>query len=139
MSAIYTTFLAHRAVINESQSLADRVSKIFLIFNFLFSTILQFLNSSQLLVFLLCITGLFDFLSIYDSVNDNIPLCVDTDIKDYPIHSTLKSLEVKCSTSLFSITGTFMIISSMGIYIVSNVMKKYRAYISIDHLWTKVN
>lgn len=85
-------------------------------------------------MFLLCITGLFDFLSIYDSVTDNTPLCIDTDIKDYPIHSTLKSLEVKCSTTLFSITGTFMIISSAGIYLVSTVMKKYRAYISIDNL-----
>ena len=29
-------------------------------------------------MFLLFITGLFDFLSIYDSVNDNYGLCVDT-------------------------------------------------------------
>jgi len=54
LSAMYTTFLAYRSVVNESKSLADR-----------------FLNSSQLFVFILSITGLFDFLSIYDSQTDN--------------------------------------------------------------------
>ena len=129
LSAIYTTFLAYRSVINESYSLADRVS----IFLILFVCI-QFLNSSQLFVFLMCITGLFDFLSIYDSVNDNYGLCEDTELKDYQIHSTLKSFQIKCATGTFSLTGLMMIISSAFIYFASQTMKKYRAYISIDNL-----
>lgn len=85
-------------------------------------------------MFLLCITGLFDFLSIYDSVNDNYGLCVDTDLKDYHIHSTLKSFDINCFTGTFSLTGVMMILSSAGMYFAGTVMKKYRAYISIDSL-----
>lgn len=85
-------------------------------------------------MFLLFITGLFDFLSIYDSVNDNYGLCVDTDLKDYHIHSTLKSFDINCYTGTFSMTGLMMIGCSGGIYYASTVMKKYRAYISIDSL-----
>ena len=87
-----------------------------------------------MLVFLLFITGLFDFLSIYDSVNDNYGLCVDTDLKDYKIHSTLKSFDIKCYTGTFNLTGLMSIICAGGIYVTSNVMKKYRSYISIDSL-----
>ena len=117
LSAIYTTFLAYRAVMNESKSLADR-----------------FLNSSQLLTFLLGTTGLFDFLSIYDSQTDNFALCDDNMPYDYPIHSTMKSYEMKCYTGLFSLTGMMMLISSGGVYLISVVMKRYRNYISIDNL-----
>lgn len=117
LSAIYTTFLAYRAVMNESKSLADR-----------------FLNSSQLLTFLLGTTGLFDFLSIYDSQTDNFALCDDSMPYDYPIHSTMKSYEMKCYTGLFSLTGLMMLISSGGVYLGSIVMKRYRNYISIDNL-----
>ena len=117
LSTIYTAFLAYRAVINESKSLADR-----------------FLHSSQLLTFLLGTTGLFDFLSIYDSQTDNFALCDDNMPYDYPIHSTMKSYEMKCYTGLFSLTGLMMIISSVGVYLISIVMKRYRNYISIDNL-----
>ena len=104
-------------MINESKSLADR-----------------FLHSSQLLTFLLGTTGLFDFLSIYDSQTDNFALCDDNMPYDYPIHSTMKSYEMKCYTGLFSLTGLMMIISSVGVYLISIVMKRYRNYISIDNL-----
>lgn len=80
------------------------------------------------------ITGLFDFLSIYDSISDNYGLCEDTELKDYQIHSTLKSFQINCYTNTFSLTGVFMLISSAGIYWTSQVMKKYRNYISIDTL-----
>ena len=56
LSAIYTTFLAHRAVINESQSLADRVSKkppfpSFLILFFSpFLLVPQFLSTARVFV-----------------------------------------------------------------------------------------
>ena len=102
MSAIYTAFLAYRSIINESKALADR-----------------FLNSSQLLVFLLSITGLFDFLSTYDSVNDNYGLCVDTDKLDYKIHSSLISLNINCSTNQFNMVGVLMIACAVATYLVS--------------------
>ena len=66
LATIYNAFLAYRSVTNESKTLADR-----------------FLNSSQLLVSLLIITGLFDLLSIYDSNTDNMGLCSDSELKDY--------------------------------------------------------
>lgn len=117
LSAIYTTFLAYRAIVNESRGLADR-----------------YLHSSQLLTFMLCTTGLFDFLSIFDSQTDNFALCDDQMPYDYPIHSTMKSYEMKCYTGLFSLTGLMMIANSIGVYIISLVMKRYRNYISIDNL-----
>ena len=55
---------------------------------------------------------------------------------DYPIHSTMKSYEIKCYTGLFSLTGLMMLANSVGVYLISLVMKKYRNYISIDNLWT---
>lgn len=117
LSAIYTAFLAYRSVENESKTLADR-----------------YLHSAQLHMFLLGTTGLFDFLSIYDSQTDNFALCDDSIPNEYPIHSTMKSYEIKCNTGLFSVTGILMILSSIGIYLISNVMKRYRNYISIDNL-----
>jgi len=117
LSAIYTVFLSYRSVINESKSLADR-----------------FLNSSQLFAFLLCITGLFDFLSIYDSINDNYGLCIDPELKDLQIHSTLKSFNSKCSTGIFGLVGCLMIISSLGMWLTAAKMKEYRKFISIDSL-----
>ena len=109
--------MAYRAVVNESKVLADR-----------------FLHSSQLLTFLLGTTGLFDFLSIYDSQTDNFALCDDNMPYDYPIHSTMKTYDIKCYTGLFSLTGLMIIVSSLGVYLIQLVMKKYRNYISIDNL-----
>ena len=117
LSAIYTAFLAYRSIMNESKALADR-----------------FLNSSQLFVFLLSITGLFDFLSTYDSIGDNYGLCVDTDKLDYKIHSSLISFTINCSTNQFNILGLLMIGCAAAIYYVSQEMKTFRNYISIDSL-----
>jgi len=129
LSAIYTAFLAYRSVVNESKSLADRVSSFYLLISFN-----QFLNSSQFFTFLMCITGLFDFLSIYDSVNDNYGLCFDPELKDYQVHSSLRSFVSKCSTGIFTLTGLMMIISSVGIWVTAQRMKKFRKFISIDNL-----
>ena len=66
LAAIYNANLVYRALVKGSTELIDR-----------------FLNSSQLLVFFLFITGLFDFLSIYDSINDNYGLCKYPEKLDY--------------------------------------------------------
>ena len=87
-----------------------------------------------MLIFLLITTGLFDFLSIYDSVTDNYGLCQDTDLLDYKIHSTMQSFQIKCYTSLFQLTGFMTLLSAFGIYYTTIIMKKYRSYISIDNL-----
>ena len=62
---------------------------------------------------------MFDFLSVYDSMNDNYGLCVDFQKSDYPIHSTLKSFDIKCSTNYFNLVGVLMLVASVATYFVS--------------------
>ena len=113
--AIYNVTLIHKAIMKGSVELTDR-----------------FLNSSQLLVFFLFITGLFDFLSIYDSINDNYGLCMYPEKLDYQIHSTLKSLSINCQTGNFKFVGIMMVVSSIGVFIASQMMKRYRLLINRD-------
>ena len=87
-----------------------------------------------MLTFLLVITGLFDFLSIYDSNTDNYGLCADSELKDYQIHSTLKSFDINCYQGTFSLVGIMMFVSGAAIQYSAQVIKKYRGYISIDNL-----
>ena len=113
--AIYNVTVIHKAIMKGSVELTDR-----------------FLNSSQLLVFFLFITGLFDFLSIYDSINDNYGLCMYPEKLDYQIHSTLKSLSINCQTGNFKFVGIMMVVSSIGVFIASQMMKRYRLLINRD-------
>jgi len=63
------------------------------------------------------IGGLFDFLSIYDSITDNYGLCFDPEPSDYKLHSDLKGFTSKCSTGLFTLTGIMMVVCALAIYL----------------------
>ena len=85
-------------------------------------------------VFLLGVTGLFDFLAIFDSLTDNFSMCSDASASDFRIHTTLKSFQSTCSVNSFSLVGILMIVAALGMYLTSERMSQYKRFISIDNL-----
>ena len=61
-------------------------------------------------------------------------LCADSELRDYQIHSTLKSFKISCYTGSFSLVALMMMASAAGVFYGSSVMRRYRSYISIDNL-----
>jgi len=116
LSAIYTTYLAIQAVQNESRKNTD-----------------TYLQTAAFLSFLLVTTGIFDILSVLDSMNDNFSMCGSSFTKsNNNVSSQLNGIQ--CSFSLFWSIGVLSLASGALFYFSAGVMHSFRKSIAIDSL-----